>query len=285
MIWKIALALVLGYLALVALVYFVQERLVYFPQIGREILTTPAAHGVPYEEVAIRTEDAETLAAWWVPADEPRGAVLVFHGNAGNISHRVDYALMFRRLGYSTLLVDYRGFGASSGKPSEAGTYRDATASWRWLTQERGLAAGDIVLFGESLGGAVACWLARQERPRALVLASTFTSVPDLGARFYPFLPVRWMSRFSYDTQGCLPHVSASVLIMHSPADEVVPFSHGKALYTAANAPKQFVELSGGHNDGLVFTRSAWVDALAQFLAEAEPRGRKSEAGRVRREE
>jgi uncharacterized protein len=226
--------------------------------------------GAPYEEAAIVTEDGETLIAWWVPAEPMRGAVLLFHGNAGNISHRVDYALMFRRLHYGTLLVDYRGYGRSSGAPTEEGTYRDARASWRWLTEVRGFGAGDIVLFGESLGGAVACRLAQEVAPRALVLASTFTSVPDLGARVYPFLPVRWLSRYRYDTRACLPHVGVPVLIMHSPADEIVPFTHSEALYAAANEPKRFFELAGGHNTGFVFTRPEWVEALARFLEEAE---------------
>jgi 4-hydroxy-tetrahydrodipicolinate synthase len=266
MIWKMVLAIVLGYAALVGVVYLMQDRLVYFPQMGREIVATPDLHGLAYEDVAIVTEDGETLSAWWLPVPKALGAVLVLHGNAGNISHRLDYALMFGRLGYSTLLLDYRGYGRSSGRPSETGTYRDALAAWRWLTEERGIAAADIVVFGESLGGAVGCWLARRERPRALVLASTFTAVPDLGAEVYPFLPVRWLSRFSYNTLECVPEVHAPVLVMHSPADDIVPYSHGKKLYAAANDPKRFLELGGGHNDGFVHTRPQWVQGLARFL-------------------
>jgi uncharacterized protein len=266
MFWKMALFVVLGYAALVGLLYFAQDRLIYFPQVGREIAATPASHGVRYEDVSIQTEDGEMLAAWWVPADEARGAVLLFHGNAGNISHRIDYALMFRRMGYSTLLVDYRGYGKSTGTPSEEGTYRDAAASWRWLTEMRGLKPQEIVVFGESLGGAVGCWVAARETPRALVLASTFTSVPDLGAEVYRFLPVRLMSRYSYDTLACVPKVRAPVLVMHSAVDDIVPFAHGKKLYAAANEPKRFLELGGGHNDGFVFTRPDWVRGLSDFL-------------------
>jgi fermentation-respiration switch protein FrsA (DUF1100 family) len=224
-------------------------------------------HGLKYENVSIRSEDGETLHAWWIPADDARRTVLVFHGNAGNISHRIDYARMFRTLGYNTLLVDYRGYGQSTGSPSEEGTYRDAMASWRWLVDTRGLRPAEIVVFGESLGGPVGCWIAAREKPRALVLASTFTSLPDLGAEVYRFLPVRLLSRFKYDTRECLGKVSAPVLVLHSPRDDIVPYAHGEALYAAAREPKHFLQLAGGHNDGFVHTRSEWVKALGEWLA------------------
>jgi fermentation-respiration switch protein FrsA (DUF1100 family) len=267
---KMLLVLGLGYAALVGFVYFTQGSLIYFPNVAREHTATPAAYGLPYEDAAIKTEDGETLHAWWVPAEKARGAVLLFHGNAGNISHRIEYARMFRMLGYSTLLVDYRGYGKSTGSPSEEGTYRDAAASWQWLATEQRLKGSEIVVFGESLGGAVACWLGARERPRALVLASTFTSVPDLGAEVYRFLPVRLLSRFKYDTRDCLSRVEAPVLIAHSPRDDIVPHAHGKRLYEAAREPKHFLELAGGHNEGLLFTRREWVEALGAFLEKVE---------------
>jgi fermentation-respiration switch protein FrsA (DUF1100 family) len=266
---KIAFVLVLGYAALAGCVYLVQNSLVYFPHTAREHATAPAAHGLPYEDVAIRTEDGETLHAWWIPAPEARGTVLHFHGNAGNISHRIDYARMFRGLGYNTLLVDYRGYGKSTGSPSEAGTYKDAAASRRWLTETRGLSDRDIVVFGESLGGAVACWLAARHAPRALVLASTFTSVPDLGAEVYAFLPVRLMSRFQYNTRECVGKVDAPVLVVHSPRDDIIPYAHGQKIYAAAREPKAFLEIAGGHNDGFVFMRPGWVKTLGEFLEKA----------------
>jgi fermentation-respiration switch protein FrsA (DUF1100 family) len=257
------------YGVLVALVYVFQERLLYSPNTGREILATPAAAGLPYDDFTIATEDGEKLSVWWIPVANPRGAVLLFHGNAGNISQRIDYALMFRRLGYATLLVDYRGYGRSSGKPTEEGTYRDADAAWRWLTQTRGWKARDIVIFGESLGGGVASWLASRHAPRALVLASTFTSAVDLGAALYPFLPVRLISRLRYDTLSRLPEIRAPVLIAHSPSDDIVPYAHGQRLYAAAREPKAFLELRGGHNDGFVFARPEWVEAIGRFLNDA----------------
>lgn len=263
------------YAAVVGLMWFYQERLIYYPGMGREIATTPAAYGLPYDDFTIATEDGEKLNVWWLPVASPRGAVLLFHGNAGNISHRIDYARMFRTLGYSTLLVDYRGYGKSSGTPSEAGTYRDADAAWRWLTQTRGIAPDDIVVFGESLGGGVASWVAARSTPRALVLASTFTSATDLGAELYWFLPVRLVSRLEYGTLARLADVRAPVLVIHSPADEIIPFSHGQRLYAAAREPKAFLELSGGHNQGFVFMRPEWVEALGAFLTSAEAAAKK----------
>jgi hypothetical protein len=216
--------------------------------------------------VEIRTADGETLAAWWVPAEGARGTVLFFHGNAGNISHRLDYLQMFHRLRYSTLIVDYRGYGMSTGSPSEKGTYLDAEAAWDYARHARLARPEDIVIAGESLGGAVATWLAAKVNPRAVVLLSTFTSVPDLGAQVYWFLPVRLLSRIRYDNRENLKRISAPVFIAHSRDDDVVPYAHGKKLFEAANEPKAFLEMSGGHNDGFIFTRPEWVAALAAFL-------------------
>lgn len=257
-----------GYASLGALLFGMQASLVYYPNLGRETVATPAALGLAYEEVALRTSDGETLSAWWVPAPAARGAVLLLHGNAGNISHRLDYLAMFRTLGYSTLAVDYRGYGRSSGEPSEEGTYRDAEACWAWL-QSRGHAARDIVVFGESLGGGVATWIAARHAPRALVLASTFTSIPDLAADLYPYLPVRALARIHYDNAARLPEVAAPVLILHSPDDEIVPYAHAQRLYAAARGTRRLVTLAGGHNEGLVHARPEWVRELAAFLEEA----------------
>jgi fermentation-respiration switch protein FrsA (DUF1100 family) len=269
---NLILAAVVGYAVIVGLAFIGQERLVYFPQIGRDVALTPQSYGLAHQALRIATEDHEQLQAWWVPAAQPRGAVLLFHGNAGNISMRIDYLVMFNRIGYSTLIIDYRGYGASTGTPSEAGTYRDAEAAWRWLREMQGVAPHDIVVFGESLGGAVASWLAARHAPRALILASTFTSVPDLGAEVYPFLPVRLISRISYDNRENLRAVRAPVLIAHSPEDDIIPFAHGRRLFEAANEPKAFLELAGGHNDGFIFMRDAWVQALAVFLERHQPR-------------
>ena len=265
---KVMLMLVTAYAAILSLVFFFQPRLVYFP-LKASYSATPRALGLAFEAVILRTEDGEQLAAWWIPAPATmpaHGTVLLFHGNAGNISHRIDYAKMFYGLGYSTLLVDYRGYGESSGDPSEQGTYRDAMASWLWLTTTRGIKASDIVIFGESLGGGIATWLAAKQPPRALILASAFTSIADLGTELYPWLPVRWLSRIHYNNLANLEQIRAPLLIAHSPQDEIVPYAHGRRLHALAREPKAFLELSGGHNEGFVFAREEWVKALQVFL-------------------
>lgn len=256
----------MAYAGLALVLYLFQPGLVYYPEIGREIAATPREAGLPHEDVKLVTADGVALHGWFVAAPDPRGTVLFLHGNAGNISHRLDSLRMFHRLGYSTLIVDYRGYGNSAGKPTEQGTYLDAAAAWDYLTQTRGIPATSIVLFGESLGGAVAAWLASRHAAAALVISSGFTSVPDLAADIYPYLPVRWLARFHYDTRAYLQATHLPVFIAHSPGDEIIPFRHGRALYEAAQGPKHFLELAGGHNEGFIFAREAWVQALGEFL-------------------
>lgn len=259
-----------AYGGLVLLLYLYQPHLVFLPEVDREVTATPRNAGLAYEDIHLMTADGVDLHGWYIPAEQPRGTVLFLHGNAGNISHRLDSLEMFHRLGYSTLIFDYRGYGNSGGKPTEQGTYRDAETAWSYLTEQRHTPGCRIVLFGESLGGAVASWLAAasREQPAALVIASGFTSVPELGQQLYPYLPVKLVANIRYNTRENLRAVTAPVLIAHSPQDDIIPFEHGRALYAAANPPKQFLDLAGGHNDGYIFMRAAWVKALGDFLEE-----------------
>jgi fermentation-respiration switch protein FrsA (DUF1100 family) len=263
---SIITTLVVIYVAVVALAYFFQERLLYFPLRG--IAATPASRGLTYENVSIETEDGVKISGWFVPAEQSRGVVLFFHGNAGNISHRLDSLEIFHRLGLSTLIIDYRGYGQSEGKPTEEGTYLDAEAAWRYLTNERQVSPSEIIFFGRSLGGAVAAWLAITHPPRALILESTFTSVPDVAAQAYPFLPVRPLSRIHYNTLKRLPEINVPLLIVHSPNDDVIPYSHGQKLYAAANEPKEFLQLRGGHNEGFIISTTEYEAKLAAFISE-----------------
>jgi pimeloyl-ACP methyl ester carboxylesterase len=276
MLGELLMPLAIAYGAVLVLVFAFQSHLVFFPGTGREAVLTPHSYGLRFESPQIRTADGETLDAWWVPAEDARGVVLFFHGNAGNISHRLDYLLMFHRLHYSTLIVDYRGYGRSTGTPSEKGTYRDAEAAWDHLRHARMARPQDVVLAGESLGGAVATWLAARVEPRAVILFSTFTSVPDLGSQVYWFLPVRLLSRIGYDNLENLKRIHAPVFIAHSRDDDIVPYAHGKRLYEAANEPRTFLEMHGGHNDGFIFTQPEWVARLGAFL-DRYADGRRSE--------
>ncbi len=256
-----------SYAVVVLLMWLTQDRLVYFPQIAGSATMTPAALRLPYENLRIATADGETLAAWWIPAADAKGAVLVLHGNAGSIADRLDYVQPFHAMAYSVLLVDYRGYGASTGKPTEAGTYADAQAAWRWLTEQRGLQPAQIVVLGESLGGAVAADLAARVQPGALLLVAAFTSATDLGSEIYPWLPVRLISRYRYDTLAQLRRYGGPVMVAHSRDDEIVPFAHGQRLYTAVSGSNKLLEMRGGHNDAFLFGRPEWTQAVAEFLS------------------
>ena len=248
--------------------FLAQSRLIYFPNIpSRALGPGPDSIGLAYETVDIPTEDGIRLDAWYVPAREPRGVVLFFHGNAGNISHRLDSLKIFHDLNFSSLIFDYRGYGRSEGKVSEWGTYRDAEAAWHHLTQQRGIPASEIILFGRSLGAAIAAYLASRKRPAALMIESGFVSVPELAAQLYPWLPARWLAQFKYPTAEFLNTVSVPVLIIHSRDDEIIPFAQGRALFVHAREPKDFLELRGGHNDGFLVSGRHYVDGLGAFLA------------------
>ncbi len=274
MLWSALQIALLVYLGLMALIFFRQSSLVFLPEVDRGFAATPANKGLPFTPLKLATSDGETLDGWLVPAPttrEKRGVVLFFHGNAGNIAHRLDYLRMFHDMGLTTLIIDYRGYGRSSGSPSEKGSYLDAEAAWRHATEALGFPANRVVLFGESLGGGVAAQLATQHRPGALVLASTFTSVPDMGAELYPLLPIRLLARINYNTLERLAQIECPLLVIHSRNDDIIPFSHGRRLFEGAPPPKQFLEIEGEHNEGFVFARADWVRALDDFLKQALP--------------
>ncbi len=261
--------LLAAYAGLALYVYLFQESQVYFPELpSRRIEATPANIGLAFDAVRLATEDGESLTGWFVPAPNPRGTVLYFHGNGGNIGHRVEIIRDFHDLGFNVLIFDYRGYGESSGSPSEEGTYRDAMAAWRHLTEARRIPAQSIVFFGESLGGAVAAWLAERHMPGALVFYATFTSVPDMARKLYPILPVGMLVRLSYDTRSALARVTCPVLIMHSSEDEIVPYSQGETLYASVPGKKELVTLQGGHNDALFVSRERYRSAVRAFLHE-----------------
>ncbi len=265
-LFSVAIAVSSAYLLLLLLVFVLQSHLLYFPKVEKNITATPDQHGYAFESVNINTADNVTLHGWFVPAADAIGTVLFFHGNAGNIAHRRAYLPMFQQLKLNVLIFDYRGYGQSSGSPTEASTYADALAAWTYLTDTRGIPPSEIILYGESLGGAIAAWLATQKRAALLILASTFTSIPDLARTIYPFLPVRWIARFQYNTLEYLSSIDSPVFIAHSPDDEIVPFSHGERLFNAAHAPKQFLVMTDGHNEGLIFMREDWIQKLESFV-------------------
>ena len=266
----ILLAAGLVYAVLTGWLFFMQPRLIYYPDMpGRDIGPAPDVIGLEYEDVRLTTTDGERLHGWFVPHPSARATLLFAHGNAGNISHRLDSIRLFHDLGLAVLIFDYRGYGLSSGTTTEQGTYRDADAAWHYLVDERGISPAAIVLFGRSLGAAVIADLAARTRPGAVILESAFTSVPDMAARLYPWLPVRWLASYRYDNAEKVRKFTAPVMVIHSRDDEIIPFGQGEQLFAAANEPKQFLELDGGHNDGFHISREVYGPAVEAFIHES----------------
>ncbi len=263
---KLLLIVAGSYLLLLGFIYLTQSRLIYMPGMpGRQLDATPKSIGLDYADVSLDTSDGVRIHGWFVAGDLTR-TLLYFHGNAGNISHRLHSIRQFHELGLSVFIIDYHGYGQSEGSPSEDGLYRDAEAAWQYLTEVRGLPAEDIVVFGRSLGASVAAWLAAEQSPGALILDSAFTSVPDIAAQHYRIFPVRWLSRFSYETRNIIETVLCPVLIVHSRNDEIISFQHGRRLFEAASQPKQFLEIQGGHNDGFLVSGRSYIDSFDAFL-------------------
>ncbi|MFB6230757.1 MAG: alpha/beta hydrolase [Salinibacter sp.] len=271
-----AIGLAVGYGAIVALAFAFQDQLLFQPS-GR-LLATPDDAGMSYETVHLDTDDGETLHGWWIPAPDvsretspgvsAEHTLLFFHGNAGNISGRLESVQQFHQLGLNVLIVDYRGYGQSTGSPSEEGIYRDAAACWRYLTATKGLAPQEIIVFGRSMGGGAATWLATRKQPGAVILESVFTNVPDVGAHHYSFLPVRTLATNQFDNESRVPEIDAPKLFIHSRDDRVVPFELGRRVYEAAAEPKQFLEIEGGHNDGFLVSADEYLRTIDDFLSE-----------------
>ncbi|MCW8973827.1 MAG: alpha/beta hydrolase [Gammaproteobacteria bacterium] len=247
------------------LLYLQQPAMIFFP--ARALVANPADWGLEYEEVGFAAADGKRLHGWYLPADGSRHTLLFFHGNAGNISHRGESLRIFHRLGLNVLIFDYRGYGRSEGQADEQGLYRDAQAAWRYLAEQRGEDPGEIVLFGRSLGGAVAARLAAQVQPAGLLLESSFSSARDLAQWHFPLLSRLTPLRYRFDAVASLEQVSCPVLVLHSPQDEIIPYVLGEKLFRAAAEPKQFLPLQGDHNSGFVLSQPGYEQGIRAFLA------------------
>jgi uncharacterized protein len=254
------------------------SSLLFFP--SRAIVETPAAAGLAFEELTMETEDGERLHGWWIRSRRASlGHVLLCHGNAGNVGDRVLHARQLAAAGFDLLLFDYRGYGRSSGAPSEEGTYRDARAARAALLERPGVDAARVLYLGESLGGAVAAALAVESPPTGLILQSTFTGVREMAREHYPFIP-RALVPDAYPTLRRVRDLRAPLLVLHGGRDEIVPPSHGRALYEAAPQPKRIRVLPGvGHNDLVSLAGAVYAEQISSWASEldapgAEQRGR-----------
>lgn len=254
------------YVLLALVLYLFQGRMVFLSNFPSRALTaSPGDIGLSYEDVSVTSSDNERLHGWYIPAEDSRGVVLFFHGNAGNISHRLDSIKIFHKVGLSTLIIDYRGYGQSTGKTSEQGTYLDAQAAWDYLVNRRGIPPDRIIIFGRSLGGAIGAWLGARKTPAGVIIESSFSSGTDMARRLYPFLPASLLTRLRYPVVDYAGRLSSPVLVIHSIQDEIIPFFMGQAIYAAVNQHKEFLQLRGDHNNGFLISQGDYIAAIKDF--------------------
>lgn len=267
--WAALVIAIAAYVVLVIYVAAKQSDLLYYPDSPPHLPdASPADIGLEYTDVTLSTSDGIDLAAWYIASPNAPATVLFCHGNAGSISDRLQLLRFFHDLGVNVLIFDYRGYGESEGTPDEPGTYVDVRAAWDYLLESRQLDAAQVVVFGRSLGAAVASHLATQVSPAAVILEAPFVSVPDVAATFVPFLPVRLLSRYSYSNLDNVRHIASPLLVIHSRDDELIPFEHGERVFAAANEPKIFLAIIGSHNGAFARSRAVYRETVEVFLTQ-----------------
>lgn len=260
------LIIVVLYVAMSLFLWWREPSMIYYP--SRLIDLTPDTLGLAYKEVTLTASDGIKINGWHLPsATSNAPTLLFFHGNAGNISDRGEKLTVFHRLNANVLIIDYRGYGRSEGIPNELGTYRDALAAYDYLTKTLKQAPNTIIVYGESLGSAIAVELATQKPVGGVVLEEPFTSIGDVGHKMFPFLPVRWLVRNKYDNLKKIGRINAPLLIFHSRQDEIFPFDFAEQLFDGAHNPKHLIELHGSHNDAFAVSIDLYRESLKSFIA------------------
>ncbi|MFH1853721.1 MAG: alpha/beta hydrolase [Candidatus Omnitrophota bacterium] len=262
MIKNIVYTVVIGFLLLAYFRYF-EYRSLYFPE--KDIESTPEFLGLRYEDIYFKAQDGTQLNAWFIPKEAPRFTILFCHGNGGNISHRIEKIALLNALNLNVFIFDYRGYGRSSGRPSEKGFYDDAGAAYNYLVSEKNIPPEKIVLYGESLGGAVAIDIAAKKTAGALIAESAFTSTKDMARVVYPFFPTFFISS-KFDSAKKIQRVYMPKLIIYSQADEIVPFSQSERLFKLAPEPKERLRLLGGHNTCCEDSKDLYISGIDSFL-------------------
>jgi len=264
--WRIVRLLLIAYLVILVLMMFMENSLLYFPTKFPDGDWQPP--GLHFEDAWLRAADGTKLHGWFVPHDQPRAVALFAHGNGGNLTHRSDLLRELHDMGVAVLAFDYRGYGRSEGSPNESGVLADARAARSWLAKRAGIPESQLVLMGESLGGAVVVLLAGEAPARGLVVESSFSSAPDVAAYHYPWLPVKLLMRTQLNAAEAIRRYQGPVLIVHGDADTIVPIRFGQRLFEAANEPKRFVTIPGAdHNDP---RRPQFYRALDDFLGKLQ---------------
>jgi fermentation-respiration switch protein FrsA (DUF1100 family) len=246
---------------------FLEKKSLYFPL--RSIEASPKDIGLNYEDVIISTKDDVRLSAWFIPTESPRAVIIFFHGNGGNISHRLDKIKILNKLALDVFIFDYRGYGLSNGSPSENGLYLDAEAVYDYLINEKETPLQKIIGYGESLGGAVVIDLASKHNMGGMIIEGCFTSVRDMAKKVIPFIPA-FILKSKFDSLGKIKDVMFPKLFFHSISDEIVPFEQGKRLYENAPEPKELVQLQGGHNDSFLVSQDVFASKIDSFISSIE---------------
>ena len=244
--------------------YF-ERKGIYYPT--KEIEFTPAEAGLKYEDIFFNTGDGLRLNGWFVASENPRGTLLFCHGNAGNISHRVEIIKIFNGLNLNVFIFDYRGYGKSRGRPFENGLYQDVRAAYKYLLTRKDVNKDAIVIYGKSIGANVAIDLISEFKAACLVSESGFTSAYDMARRLFPYMPVKWMITVKYDALEKIKNILIPKLIIHSEDDEIIPFEMGKRLFEAAPQPKEFYQMRGGHNEAVFMAGEEYRIRINNFLS------------------
>jgi len=237
---------------------------IFFPT--KSVHSTPRDTGLAFEDVFFKTEDGKNLNGWFIRNPEAVSTLLFFHGNAGNIADRLQKIKVFHLTGLNVFIFDYRGYGKSEGSPSEQGVYRDARAAWDYLNTRQDVNPKKIVLYGASLGGAVAIHLAKEKNVEAIIVDSSFPSARQMAKIMYPMVPTFFLGT-KLDSASIVRQLPIPKLFLHSVEDELVPYALGQQLYEAAAGPKEFVSLSGGHNNGHMASKEQFEGSIRNFLS------------------
>ncbi|MCD4814407.1 alpha/beta hydrolase [bacterium] len=260
--------IILGIMVAKILAIVIEQKGLYFPK--KEIEETPKDIKVRYEDVFLKTSDKQILHAWYIKSPKSKQAVLFCHGNAGNMSGRLHRVAFFKELRVNLLMFDYRGYGKSTGRPSEKGLYRDVQTAYDYLIHERNIDPQQIVVYGKSLGCAVIVDLALHNPVGYLVLESPFASVEQVSKEMYPFLPMSWLTQQKYDSVRKIRHIKTPKLIIHGRYDDMIAFRHASLLHQNALPPKMLLPYDGGHNDMDYVTSDEYQDKIQGILKSLE---------------
>ena len=254
--------------SLFLLIRYFEKKNLYFPL--RTIEANPSDIGLYYEDIVLTTGDGIDINLWYIPADDSIATIIFCHGNGGNISHRLEKIRMLNGIGLNVLIFDYRGYGSSGGSPSEEGLYLDASAVFGYLVNIRKVPSDRLIVYGESLGAAVAVELAGKHNLAGIIIEGGFSSVKEMGKRVFPFIP-SFIYKSRFDSLSWIKEVNVPKLFFHAREDEVVPLELGRKVYDVASGPKEFVLIDGGHNDAFLVSEEMYIREIKSFTERYGP--------------